>query len=148
MNILVSACLLGIKCRYDGSEVGINGLKEAFPKDNLIPVCPELLGGLSTPRSPAERIDDKIVTKTGADVTKEYTLGAREVLKLAQLNKCQLAILKERSPSCGYGKIYDGTFTGKLIDGNGITAELLLEHGIKVVGESNYQDIINKDAKK
>jgi uncharacterized protein YbbK (DUF523 family) len=141
MNILVSACLLGIRCRYDGSEVGINGLKEAFPKDNFIPVCPELLGGLTTPRSPAERVDDKIFTKTGEDVTKEYTLGAKEVLKLAQINECQFAILKERSPSCGCGKIYNGTFTGKLIDGNGITAEILLEHGIKVVGENNNKNI-------
>lgn len=139
MNILVSACLLGMQCRYDGTGVRMKGLVEAFPKDNLIPVCPEVLGGLPIPRTPAERIGDTIITKTGEDVTKEYMQGAMEVLKLAKDQKCNLAILKERSPSCGCGKIYDGTFTGKLIDGNGVTAELLLKNGIIVKGETWYQ---------
>ena len=138
MNILVSACLLGVKCRYDGTGVDIEGLREAFPNDNLIAVCPEVIGGLSTPRTPAERIGDKIITKTGEDVTKAYMQGANEVLKLAKDKNCSLAILKERSPSCGCGKIYDGTFTGKLIEGNGVTTELLLENGIIVKGETSF----------
>ncbi len=143
MNIIVSACLLGIKCRYDGTGVKIKELIEAFPNDNLIPVCPEVLGGLPTPRTPAERIGDNIITKTGNDVTKEYMKGAKEVLKLAKDKECCLAILKERSPSCGCGKIYDGTFTGKLIEGNGVTTELLLKNGITVKGETSFQEVIN-----
>lgn len=139
MNILVSACLLGMKCRYDGTGIEMEELKTAFPEDNLIPVCPEVLGGLPIPRTPAERIGDNIITKVGTDVTKEYMQGAKEVLKLAKDWNCSLAILKERSPSCGSGKIYDGTFTGKLIDGNGVTAELLLKNDIKVKGETSFQ---------
>jgi len=136
MNILVSACLLGVNCRYDGTGVLSKGLNEAFSKHHFIPICPEQLGGLMTPRTPAERVGDKIMTKLGEDVTKDYIRGAKEVLKLAQLYDCKLAILKERSPSCGYGKIYDGTFTGTTVEGNGVTAELLSKNGIKVIGET------------
>lgn len=136
MNILVSACLLGVNCRYDGTGVLIEELVDAFAKHHIIPVCPEQLGGLMTPRTPAERVGDRILTKTGEDVTEEYTRGAEEVLKLAKLYDCKLAILKERSPSCGYGRIYDGTFSGKMVDGEGITAEFLVKNGIKVIGES------------
>ncbi len=138
MNILVSACLLGVNCRYDGTGVLTKGMTDALSKHHLIPVCPEQLGGLMTPRTPAERVNDKIMTKTGEDVTENFKRGATEVLKLAKLYDCKLAILKERSPSCGYGKIYDGTFTNTLISGNGLTAELLSQNGIKVIGEHDY----------
>lgn len=136
MNILISACLLGIDCRYDGTGFFIEKLHALKDKYHLIPVCPEIFGGLKTPRNPAEIIGDRVITKNGEDVTKNYQKGANEVLKLAKFYDCKLAILKERSPSCGYGEIYDGTFSGTVINGNGVTAELLIENGIKVIGES------------
>ncbi len=136
MNILVSACLLGVQCRYDGTGALAEGIKKLMEEHTLIPVCPEIMGGLATPRDPAERSGDKVVTKDGADVTENYQKGAMETLKLAKLYQCSCAVLKERSPSCGCGRIYDGSFSRKLVDGNGMTAELLLENGIQVKGES------------
>lgn len=142
MNILVSACLLGVHCRYDGNGVMQEALERLSKEHNLIPVCPEIYGGLSTPRDPAERIGERIITKTGQDVTAQYTKGAREILALCKFYDCHYAILKERSPSCGYGKIYDGTFSGKLVDGNGVTAQLLSEQGVKIYGESRIEELI------
>ncbi|PNV63912.1 purine-nucleoside phosphorylase [Clostridium sp. chh4-2] len=136
MNILVSACLLGVQCRYDGTGALTEGIKKLMEEHTLIPVCPEIMGGLATPRDPAERSGDKVVTKNGADVTENYQKGAMETLKLAKLYQCSCAVLKERSPSCGCGRIYDGSFSRKLVDGNGMTAELLLKNGIQVKGES------------
>jgi len=136
MNILVSACLLGVNCRYNGTGKLQEEILGLMKNHNLVPVCPEVYGGLQTPREPAEKVGDKILTKSGVDVTENFYRGAREIGELAKLYDCKYAILKERSPSCGYGKIYDGTFTGKVVDGNGILAELLAEQGIKVIGES------------
>lgn len=102
----------------------------------FIPVCPEILGGLPTPRLPAERRGDRVVRRDGTDVTAEYSRGAAETLQLARLYHCTAAVLKERSPSCGRGKIHDGSFGGILTDGNGVTAQLLLDSGIAVYGES------------
>lgn len=137
MKILVSACLMGICCRYDGKAVP-EGLVYALRKRHeLIPVCPEQLGGLPTPRCPAEIKDGKVVTKDGADVTANYELGAQMALKIAKDLGCRAAILKERSPSCGCGEIYDGSFSGKTVIGNGVTAKLLIQNGICVVGESS-----------
>ena len=141
MNILVSACLLGVHCRYDGNGVLQEELRELSKKHNLIPVCPEIYGGLATPRDPAERIGEQIVTKTGEDVTAQYTKGAEEILQLCKFYDCHYAILKERSPSCGYGRIYDGTFSGTLIDGNGVTAQLLAENGVEIYGESRIEEL-------
>lgn len=138
-NILVSACLLGVHCRYNGKGVMEPALKEMMNQANLIPVCPEILGGLATPRTPAERVGDRVLTQKGEDVTQAYEKGARETLALAQLYGCSLAVLKERSPSCGSGMVYDGMFTGTLKKGDGVTAELLKEHGIRVTGESTIQ---------
>ncbi len=137
MNILVSACLLGLKCRYDGKEVA--NLEVLKIKDNysLIPVCPEQLGGLATPRPPAEIKNVRVINNKSQDVTEEYNRGAEEALKLAKIFDCKFAILKERSPSCGSVEIYDGTFSEKLIPGKGITAELLEKNGIKIIGESS-----------
>ena len=111
-------------------------LKEMMNQANLIPVCPEILGGLATPRTAAERVGDYVLTRQGEDVTTAYQKGAKETLALAKIYGCDLAVLKERSPSCGCGMIYDGTFTGTLTKGDGVTAELLKQHGICVVGES------------
>lgn len=141
MNILISGCLLGLKCRYDAKEKKLPEIEKLIEVYNLIPVCPEQLGGLPTPRIPAERVKDKVITQVGVDVTKEYQLGAEEALKIAKLYNCKKAILKEKSPSCGCGKIYDGTFSRNLIVGNGVTADLLLKNGIEVFGESEIDKL-------
>jgi uncharacterized protein YbbK (DUF523 family) len=142
MNILVSACLLGTACRYDGkSKVNIQ-VTDLMKKHNLIPVCAEIFGGLSTPRPPAEIVGDKVINSESNDVTENYVRGAIEVLKLARLYDAKIAILKERSPSCGSGRVYDGTFSGTLTDGDGICARLLKENGITVFGESEINRIM------
>ena len=141
MNILISGCLLGLKCRYDAKEKKLPEIEKLMELYNLIPICPEQLGGLPTPRIPAERVKDKVITQVGADVTEEYQLGAKETLKIAKLYNCKKAILKEKSPSCGCGKIYDGTFSKNLIVGNGITSDLLLKNGIEIFGESKIDKL-------
>ena len=137
-KILVSACLLGLGCRYSGEKKADDRILGLLDRKDLvlIPVCPEQLGGLPTPREPAERRDGGVWDRGRQDVTEQFVKGAGEALKLASLYGCSQAILKERSPSCGSGKIYDGSFQGKVIDGDGITAELLKKNGIMVIGES------------
>lgn len=137
MNILVSACLLGVCCRWDGETNGPHPDIEALmSKHNLIPVCPEIMGGLPTPRHPAERRGNIVATRAYTDVTEQFERGAEEALKLCHLYRCRYAILKERSPSCGSGRIYDGTFKGNLVRRDGVTAELLKSFGVTVIGES------------
>ena len=137
MKILVSACLLGIDCKYNGKNNKNEQVLELLKDHDLIPVCPEIMGGLTTPRTPAEIKENKVITKDGKNVTKQYQKGAEETLKIAKLYNCQAAILKEKSPSCGCGKVYDGTCTGTLVDGDGITARFLKEHGIRITGETS-----------
>ena len=144
MKILISACLLGVRCRYDGASKAHPLVSALAERHMLVPVCPEQLGGLATPRPPAERRDSRVVTESGADVTKEYRRGAEETLKLCKLLDCQAAVLKERSPSCGRGLVYDGTFTGTLTAGDGVTAELLEQHGIPVYGASQLEELLKK----
>lgn len=134
-KIIVSACLLGVSCRYDGKSVPCPEVIALLDKYILIPVCAEILGGLPTPRSPAEIVGDRVINKDGIDVTENYMRGAREVLRLCRLYGVKKAILKEKSPSCGSKLIYDGTFSRTLKDGNGICAALLRENGIEVVSE-------------
>lgn len=117
-------------------------LLDALPRLRLVPVCPEILGGLPTPRTPSERQGERVVSKTGADVTAAYQKGAEEALRLARLFGCRKALLKERSPSCGRGQIYDGSFSGRLIPGAGVTARLLEQEGIAVFGESQLQQLL------
>lgn len=136
-NIIVSACLLGVSCRYDGNSKPNEKIIDLKEKYNLIPICPEIMGGLPTPRMPAEIKDGRVKTENGIDVTEEYKKGAGEAIKLAKLFGCKKAILKENSPSCGCGKIYNGEFTRTLKDGNGITAELFMKNGIDVFGENS-----------
>lgn len=140
MNILVSCCLLGVNCKYNGNNNRQESILNLKNKYNLILVCPEQLGGLPTPRPAAEIVNEdgirKVINKSGEDVTEQYRRGAEETLKIALEFGCKIAVLKERSPSCGSKKIYDGSFTSKLIDGDGFTAKLLEENGIKVIGES------------
>ena len=142
MKILISACLLGVRCRYDGASKACPGVEELARKHTLIPVCPEQLGGLPTPRPPAERQGELVVTHSGADVTEQYRRGAEETLRLCRLFGCEAAVLKERSPSCGSGQVYDGTFSGTLTAGDGVTAALLKEHGIPVYGEGDLKTLL------
>lgn len=133
MKILVSRCLLGEICRYDAKSVPDASVIALGQEHTLVPVCPEMLGGLPCPRVPCERTaDGRVITEDGTDRTAEYTLGAREALRVYREEGCEKAILKAKSPSCGCGLIYDGTFTRTLIPGNGVTAELLLKNGIPV----------------
>ncbi len=135
--ILCSACLLGVKCCYTGKIKSNKKVLKLAKKTILIPVCPEQLGGLSTPREPAEQKKKRVITKSGKDVTQKFKNGAREVLKIAKLFGTKTAILKQRSPSCGCGQIYDGSFSGKIIKGNGVTAKALKRCGIKVISEED-----------
>jgi uncharacterized protein YbbK (DUF523 family) len=134
---LCSACLLGIRCRYDGKSKTSKKIIKLSEKETLIPVCPEQLGGLPTPREWVEQKKKKVVTVTGKDVTGNFKKGAREALKLAKLLGVKEAIFKQKSPSCGCGQIYDGTFSGKTVKGDGITTSLLKRNGIKVISEED-----------
>ena len=140
--LLISACLLGCACRYDGKSKPHPLAVELARRGLAVPVCPEQLGGLPTPRKPSERRSGRVVMADGRDVTAEYRRGAEETLHLARLYGCTAAVLKERSPSCGKGQIYDGTFTGTLTAGDGVTAELLTAGGIKVYGESELEKLL------
>lgn len=146
INILVSACLLGTPCRYDGGHKK-NDTVLAFgddPNVKLIPICPEKMGGLKSPREPSEQRESRVFSRTGEDVTAQFELGAKKVLEIAKRYNCKCAILKERSPSCGKGEIYDGSFTGRLVPGDGISAALLMEHGVKVFGESELDRLASE----
>lgn len=141
-KLIISACLLGESCRYDGKSKPCEGIEDLKTRFELIPVCPECMGGLPTPRPPAElQGDGRVVNREGGDVTECYRKGARMVLEIARRESCDVALLKEKSPSCGKGRIYDGSFTGTLTNGNGICASLLLQNGIRVFGESELESL-------
>lgn len=143
-KVLVSACLLGENCKYSGGNnysPAAAALGESF---DVISICPEQLGGLSTPRIPAERVGERVLTREGTDVTAEYQQGAAEALAIARANGAKFAVLQERSPSCGSGSVYDGTFSGRLIPGQGVTAQLLRENGIEVCAESGIKALFEK----
>lgn len=136
---IVSACLAGIRCAYDGKHRKNKEILELVKKGEAIPVCPEQLGGLPTPRIPSERKGQLVVNRNGKDVTCYFERGAEEALKIAKIVKCDCAILKSRSPSCGIGKIYDGNFSNTLITGNGVFADLLIEEDIEVISGEKFQ---------
>ena len=137
MVVLVSACLLGICCRYDGKSKPNEKVMALAEKETLIPICPEQLGGRPTPRNPVEILNGRVVEKNGVDHTDAFIKGAEEVLKIAKISNIKYAVLKSNSPSCGFKKIYDGTFSKTLIDGNGATAELLSRNGIEIKTEKD-----------
>ncbi len=145
MNILVSACLLGVECRYDGGHNYCGAADRLKEKHHLIPVCPEVYGGLPVPRVPSEILKERVISAEGNDVTEEFYRGARAMMHLARYFGCRLAVLKERSPSCGSGEIYDGTFSGRLTAGDGIFVRMLKEEGIAVIGESQIEDFTAGD---
>ncbi len=145
MRILISACLLGASCRYDGESKAYPSIQALLKKHQLVPVCPEQLGGLPTPRPASERRGDRVFNRLGLDVTAEYQKGAEEALGLAKLFGCTCAVLKERSPSCGSGRIYDGSFSGVLVPGDGLTAQRLKAAGIRVLGESQIGELLSME---
>jgi uncharacterized protein YbbK (DUF523 family) len=150
--IIVSACLAGLNCKYNGGNSLNTDIQKLVSEGVAIPVCPEQMGGCPTPRLPVE-IDGgtgadvlerrcMVVRKNGEDVTAQLLKGGEEVLKVALLTGADRAILKARSPSCGCGEIYDGTFSGRLIPGNGVAAEMLIRNGIMVFSEENFKDAL------
>lgn len=141
-KLLISACLMGIHCRYNGERKAIPEIGALMEKYELIPVCPETLGGLPTPRDPSEILGEKVLTNSGVDVTAEYIRGAEEALRLGKLLGAKKALLKAKSPSCGSGIIHDGSFSGKLKDGYGITAKLLLEKGFEIYDETKVGELL------
>ena len=139
--VLVSACLLGVNCKYSGGNNLCPAVRALTEKYQLIPVCPEQLGGLPTPRLPSERQGELVINKDGRDVTMAFHRGAEEALKIAQELGCKRAVLKSRSPSCGCGRIYDGTFSGTIVPGSGVTAELLRREGYTLYTEEDLSDL-------
>lgn len=140
-TVVVSACLLGCECRYKGDGQKNEELLNALKGHTIIPVCPEQMGGLPTPRDPSEIVGDKLISSKGKDVTKEYMKGANTALYLAKLSGADFAVLKANSPSCGKGMIYDGTFSGNKIEGNGVTVKLFLENNIPVYTENEIDKL-------
>ncbi|WP_338447784.1 DUF523 domain-containing protein [Niallia oryzisoli] len=152
--ILVSACFAGFDVKYNGSNNVNLKIKKLFDEQKAIPVCPEVLGGLSIPREPAEIVGGdgndvldgtaKVVTNSGKDVTAQFLKGAYDTLKIAKEADASIVVLKERSPSCGSTMIYSGKFNGTKIKGNGVTAALLKRNGIKVISEENFLDFLDE----
>ena len=135
---MVSACLSGIPCRYDGRSNLRPEIAELVKRGEAVPVCPEVLGGLPTPRTPSERKGDRVVAATGEDVTQAFASGAEAALYIAEEYGCSAAVLKARSPSCGCGRIYDGTFSRTLVDGDGLFAALLRKKGFQLFTEETF----------
>lgn len=141
MRILVSACLLGLPCRYDGKATPCEAVLALRGKHELLPFCPEIYGGLTTPRMPAEIEHGRVRNTLGEDLTHAYQAGAAQALSLVRLLGCDAAILMERSPSCGVHTVYDGSFTRTLIPGQGVTAALLASNGIPVYSENECGEL-------
>lgn len=133
MKIMVSACLLGENCKYSGGNNRREQVLAFVEGHEVFPICPEVMGGLPTPRTPAEIVEGIVFNKDGVNVDNEYRLGAKMALEIAKRENIDMAILQPRSPSCGAREIYDGTFSGRKIPGMGITAALLKENGFRVV---------------
>ena len=142
--LLISACLLGAPCKYSGGSnvLDADTLSALRERYRLVPVCPEVAGGLSVPREPSEWTGERVVSRSGRDVTEAYRRGAAVALALCKRFSCDAALLKERSPSCGSGRIYDGSFNGTLVNGDGVAAALLQNSGVSVVGESGTDELL------
>lgn len=144
-KLLVSACLLGENCKYNGGNnytPAVEAIRERF---EVIPVCPEQLGGLPTPRVSSERVGDKVLTRDGQDVTEAFRQGAAKTLSIARAEGASRAVLQVRSPSCGCGTIYDGTFSGTLVPGKGVTAQLLEQNGVKVYDSTRINELLDME---
>jgi len=143
VRVLVSQCLLGIDCRYDGGNNYREEMARLMEMCEVIPVCPEILGGMTTPRAPSERLEGRVVSRDGADVTAAFDRGAMQALRLAKMYGAGYAVLKQSSPSCGSATIYDGTFTGKKIPGKGVTAEAFEKEGIRIFDEKHIGELMD-----
>lgn len=143
-KLLVSACLLGENCKYSGGNNFSPAVRSLAERFELIPVCPERLGGLPTPRTPSERVGDRVLNREGEDVTEAFRRGAERALEIARANGVTRAVLQERSPSCGSGSIYDGTFSGRLIPGDGVAAALLARNGVKIFSGSRIAALLDE----
>ncbi len=141
-NILISACLIGVPCRYDGESRSYPELEKLKEKYNLIPICPEVLGGLPVPRTASERQGEKVVNAKGEDVTENYKKGATASYELAQKYNCKIAVMKEKSPACATHMIYDGSFSRKLVFGLGVCAEHLKKKGLTVISEDEAAKLL------
>lgn len=137
--ILVSACLAGVNCKYSGGNNENEEVKKLVESGEAILICPEQMGGLTTPRKPAEQYENKVICEDGTDVTVNFVRGAEEALKIAKMCGATKAVLKSKSPSCGCGKVYDGTFSKTLVDGDGVAAKLLKENGIEIISSDDYK---------
>ncbi len=133
MKIAVSACLLGENCKYNGGNNYSEKVRDYTKGHEVIPVCPEVLGGLSIPREPAEIVNCIVSLKDGTSVDKEFRQGAKEALKIVKEQNADIVILQSRSPSCGVNTVYDGSFSGRIISGQGVFADLLMRNGIKAI---------------
>ena len=142
MKIAVSSCLLGINCKYNGKSNYNEEIVKLKEKYEIIPICPEVLGGLPIPRVPSEIINNKVINQEGMDVTKNYIDGANKALQILKDNNIKIVILKAKSPSCGKDEIYDGTFSHTIVKGNGITSKLFLDNNITVYNEFNFKDYL------
>lgn len=145
VNIAISECLLGYNCRYDGKTKYFPKVELLKEKYNLIPICPEVLGGLPTPRVASEIVGDKVLREDGLDNTLYFMTGAKKALEIYKANNCKAAILKESSPSCGLNLIHDGTFSGKKIKGMGITCRQFIANGIKIYTEDDIDKLLEED---
>ena len=141
-KLLISACLLGRNCKYNGGNNYTPLAERLKARYDLVPVCPEVLGGLPIPHEPSERVGDRVLSRSGEDVTAAFRLGAEKTLEIARRRGARLAVLKERSPSCGWGAVYDGAFTGTVVPGNGVAAELLARGGVSIYGESRIRELL------
>ena len=145
MKVGVSACLVGKNTKYDGGNNYNKYVLEYLKDKEVVLICPEVFGGLPTPRIPSEQINDKVINSNNEDFTKQFVDGANAALKRLQQQNVNVVILKERSPSCGYKKIYDGTFSKTIIDGNGVFAKLAIENGFIIYTESDIENIIKNN---
>ena len=141
-KILISACLVGDNVKYDGTNNKSPLVDELLNYFELVPFCPEVEGGLSIPRDPSERLNDRVVSNKGRDVTRQFSFGAEMAYNICLYLGIKVAILKETSPSCGVHEIYDGRFTHKKIMGKGYTAEYLMNKGIKVISENEIEEFL------
>ncbi len=144
-KLLVSACLLGINCKYSGGNNRLPEAEALAARFELVPVCPEQLGGLPTPRPCAERVGERVINRAGEDVTAAFRLGAERTAEIARSSGVRRALLQERSPSCGCGTVYDGTFSGTLTAGRGVTAALLEKNGVEVYESTRISALLEAE---
>ena len=144
-KLLVSACLLGINCKYSGGNNRLPEAEALAARFELVPICPEQLGGLPTPRPCAERVGERVINRAGEDVTAAFRLGAERTAEIARSSGVRRALLQERSPSCGCGTVYDGTFSGTLTAGRGVTAALLEKNGVEVYESTRISALLEAE---